>query len=99
MKEEFPIGTWYLKIDDENRDIVNNWRINIIKYSERPCKYKYISENGIGDDIGPNDGFNTAEITTSQFKEYVLNIKEEPIPIINEDLTYLKDMLNKLNIK
>ena len=30
MKEEyvFPHNNWYLKIDDDNRELVNNWRIN-----------------------------------------------------------------------
>lgn len=55
MKEEyiFPENKWYLKIDDDNRDLVNNWRINIIKYSNTTCNYPYILWNGSGCAYGP----------------------------------------------
>lgn len=37
---------WRLRIDNENRDMVNNWRRHIIKYDYSDCSYPYISEKG-----------------------------------------------------
>lgn len=103
MKEKdihvFPENNWHLEINDYNRDIVNNWRINIMKFSNEPCGYQYINYNGAG--VG--EGWSCrleALITTDQFKEYVLNIQ----PITNqyalfENLDYLIDLFKKLNIK
>lgn len=91
MKEEyiFPENNWYLKIDDDNRDLVNNWRINIIKYSNTTCNYPYILWHG-GVWLGSAD---EVLITTEQFKQYVL--KESLNPII-EDYNYLIPILNKI---
>lgn len=85
---------WYLKIDEENRSLINNWRINIIKFEdfEIPEEYKYVEQNGGGITILNADYI---EITTEQFKQLVLGI----LPIIIDDLSYLIKLLKKLNIK
>lgn len=93
MKKEyvFPHNNWYLKFTEEERPIVDNWRINIIKYSNEPCPSNYINARAAG-----SAGGLVNLITIDQFKQYVLNIKE---PIINqqpEDLSYLIDILNNL---
>jgi hypothetical protein len=59
---------WYCELTDESRDTLNNWRKNIIKYSDTNCPYKWITENGSGRKVG-------GEITFPQFKKWVL--KEE----------------------
>ena len=48
MKEEyvFPHNNWYLKFEECDRELVDNWRINIIKYSDKPCPSNYISYIG-----------------------------------------------------
>ena len=94
----FPENNWYLKIDDENKDIVNNWRINVIKRYNIDCNYYYIMNDSLGYGSNANSiPDSKVEISTSQFKEYIL--KEEVIkPIINENIDYLNDLLNKLNI-
>lgn len=91
----FPTDNWYLKIDDENRDLVNNWRINIIKCSTEPCQYTYINwwESPLmweGEEM----------ITTSQFKKYVLGIDSSPIieEDEDEDYNYLISFLKKINM-
>lgn len=49
MKEEyvFPEDNWYLEFTEEQRPIVDNWRINIIKYSNSPCPGNYINWGGV----------------------------------------------------
>lgn len=85
---------WYLKIDEENRSLINNWRINIIKFKdfEIPEEYNYVEKNGGGMIIL---GADYIEITTEQFKQLVLWIQ----PIIIDDLSYLIKLLKELNIK
>ena len=67
---------WYCELTDESRDTLNNWRKNIIKYSDANCPDKWIRNDGRGGRQG--GGVNAwREITFSQFKKWVL--KEEPI--------------------
>lgn len=99
MKEEyvFPHNNWYLKFEECDRELVDNWRINIIKYSNKPCPSNYINYGGRS---GQGDlwGLGFFMITIDQFKQYVLNIEE---PIINntpEDLSYLIDLFKQQQI-
>lgn len=99
MKEEyvFPHNNWYLKFEECDRELVDNWRINIIKYSNKPCPSNYINYGGLA---GHGDlwGLGFFMITIDQFKQYVLNIEE---PIINntpEDLSYLIDLFKQQQI-
>lgn len=98
MKEEyvFPHNNWYLKFEECDRELVDNWRINIIKYSDKPCPSNYINYAGVG--LGSRWGISLLGITIDQFKQYVLNIQE---PIINntpEDLSYLIDLFKQQQI-
>lgn len=43
---EFPYNNWYLEFTEEERPIVDNWRINIIKYSDEPCPSNFIDYSG-----------------------------------------------------
>ncbi len=92
----FPKDNWYIEITDDNRELVNNckikqkWNRDLFEY----LQYTYVSFDGSGWGKSIPKGIS---ITTSQFKEYVLNEKEEII--ISEDLSYLEELLNKLNIK
>jgi hypothetical protein len=95
MKEEyvFPHNNWYLKFEECDRELVDNWRINIIKYSNKPCPSNYINCEGDG-----GLAWGGFMITIDQFKQYVLNIEE---PIINntpEDLSYLIDLFKQQQI-
>ena len=96
----FPTDNWYLKINDENRDLVNNWRINIIKCSTKPCQYTYI--NWRGQEWRDRYGWMALlhMITTSQFKKYVLGIDNSPIieEDEDEDYNYLISFLEKINM-
>ena len=92
---------WCLRINYENRDIINDWRINIIKFREFEVdkRWLYIGSDGSGykeidDDKTPG---NRIEITTEQFKEHVLGIITTQI-IVNEDYSYLIELFKKLNI-
>jgi len=90
MDEEyvFPKDNWYLKFEECDRELVDNWRINIIKYSDKPCPNNYINWW-----IAGVDG--EVLITIDQFKKYVLNIQEPIIEQQAEDLSYLIDFLNQ----
>lgn len=92
--ETFPYNNWYLKIDDENKEIVNNWRINIIKYSSEPCNYFYINWEGMGSHSGQGRFRWEMEITTHDFKTFVL--KEQLPPTFSTDYFYLIPILEKL---
>lgn len=97
MTEEyvFPHNNWHLKFEECDRELVDNWRINIINYSDRSCPSNYIDHLGRAAVGGRIFG---CLITIDQFKQYVLNIEE---PIINnkpEDLSYLIDFLKQQQI-
>jgi len=92
----FPKDNWYLKFTEEERPIVDNWRINIIKFSHKPCLGNYINYRGMG--IGRNVDGTGELITFEQFKQYVLNIQEPIIEQQPEDLSYLIDFLKQKNI-
>lgn len=102
MSEYIFPGRWCLKINDENRDIINDWRINVIKYDfdKVPEEYLYIVSYGGGSRLYENEGFPEycTLITTEQFKEHVLGIITPQI-IENEDYSYLIKIFRKLNIK
>lgn len=70
LEEEFVLPKrWCIKVTNENRDILNNYRINIKKFSIEPIRFNYIYPDGSGDSfIIPN----TKEITFEEFKKYVL---------------------------
>ncbi len=105
MKEEyvFPHNNWYLEFTEEERPIVDNWRINIIKFSNTSCPSNYIHCTGWGlrqreppgmaGDVG-----GLCLITFAQFEQYVLNINKEPITNEPQDYSYLIPILQKLNI-
>lgn len=91
---------WYIKIDDENIGILNNYRINIIKYKpyEIPMREGYFymeySGQGLGVPLAECE-IGVGEITTDQFIRYVLN-ESAPEPSV-DDLDYLINLLNRLN--
>jgi hypothetical protein len=60
---------WCIKVTDENRHILNNWRINIVNYRSYGISdcYPYIANDG-----GGNKTLWGKEITFDQFKKYVL---------------------------
>jgi hypothetical protein len=88
----FPKNNWYLKFEECDRELVDNWRINIIKYSDKPCPSNYINWVAWGC-AGLVRGL--VLITIDQFKKHVLNIQEPIIEQQAEDLSYLIDFLNQ----
>lgn len=102
MKEEyvFPHNNWYLKFEECDRELVDNWRINIIKYSDKPCPSNYINYSGRNAEVMDFSHLlgGLVVITIDQFKQYILNIQN---PIINntpEDLSYLIDLFKQQQI-
>lgn len=101
-KEEFPYNNWYIEIDEENYQIVNDWKKRQ-KYNNDLSEYDYqvrfVNYLGRGGERGrwwvgrgPSQG-----ITTNEFIKYVL-LKDIEKPIDN-DINYLVEFLSKLNIK
>jgi hypothetical protein len=92
MEEYVFPNNWYIEITDENKEVLNAWKINQFHnksiYSYDP-PIKYINKTGWG-----MWGSGDKKITFDEFKKYVLGyeIIEEPA---NQDYTYLIDMLNK----
>lgn len=97
-KETFPYNNWYLHFEELDREIVDNWRINIIKFSDNPCPGHYINYHGGG---GARGGFRFGmnEITINQFKEFILNTPIEYNNKSNENYDYLIPILKKINNK
>jgi len=90
---------WYLKVTEENHDIVNYYRIHIAKYKDSNFlfnEYNVMYYDGSGGNI--NNKIELSKITTEQLNEYILSIRE---PIINqqpEDLSYLIDLFKQQQI-
>lgn len=102
MTEEyvFPHNNWYLNFTEEERPIVDNWRINIVKYSDKPCPSNWIKQSGAtrADGVESLRGWGLGVlITFAEFEQYVLNINKEPIIKEPEDYSYLIPILQKLN--
>lgn len=97
MKEEstFPYNNWYLEFTEEQRPIVDNWRINIIKFSNNPCPSNII--NWSGGAGGLTGGCWGIKITFEEFCRYVLNKRQEPEQ--PQDYNYLIEFLNNKQIK
>jgi hypothetical protein len=91
----FPKNNWHLKFEECDRELVDNWRINIIKYSDKPCPSNYINWMGFSDWAMVEGGVWGFLITIDQFKKHVLNIQEPIIEQQAEDLSYLIDFLNQ----
>ena len=91
MNDNFPHDNWYLEFTEEQRPIVDNWRINIIKFSHKPCPTQFINRKGGGVHEVGDGGLN--KITFEQFEQYVL--KKSSNPII-ENYNYLIPILKKL---
>jgi hypothetical protein len=92
----FPENNWYIKITDENREVLNNWKIKQ-NYSDslyNNPQYKYVYCDGLEADVVGGGLF--FEITFDQLKKYVL--KEEESQPISENLDYLIPLFKKLNI-
>jgi hypothetical protein len=95
----FPKNNWYIEITDENKEVLNDWRIKQ-NYSDslyNNPQYKYVYFDG-GAGGSRFEGWDFVfEINFDQFKKYVL--KEEQISIIvNEDLSYLISLFKELDI-
>jgi hypothetical protein len=91
----FPENNWYIKITDENKEVLNAWKIKQINYNTPIDSYKpsikYINYLGMGSRAVVGWW---CLITFDEFKKYVLGyeIIKEPA---NQDYTYLIDMLNR----
>lgn len=96
----FPENNWYIEITDENKEVLNAWKIT--KEYSTPIdnyltKINYINYMGSAGGGGQGGWWRVPPwnlITFEQFQKYVLGYKiiEENT---NQDYTYLIDMLNK----
>lgn len=97
-EETFPYNNWCMKFTEEERPVVDNWRINIIKYATNPCPSNYINYLGLGGwgMVGWLQAVGGVLITFSDFQHFVLKeqINSEP-----ENMDYLIDIFKKWNIK
>lgn len=96
IEQEFPHNNWYIEITDENRKIINDWKVNQ-PFSDdlfiNP-QYKYINYLGAGQGVGGEGMFGCVElITTEEFIKYVLKQS-----IQEQSCDYLTPLLKKLNI-
>lgn len=92
-EETFPHNNWYLHFTEEERPVVNNWRINIVKYSNSVCYGNYINWRGGWGGMGR--GWGTL-ITFSDFKKFILKEQEEVV--VHQDCSYLIDVLKRHNV-
>jgi hypothetical protein len=80
MKEYKLPEEWYIEITDENKQILNDWKIQQ-PFNQPIDSYKsikYVTQNG-GRDLGWLGGFFPySEITTNEFIQYVL--KQDVFP-------------------
>lgn len=97
---KFPENNWYIEIDNDNIEIVNNWKIkqpydnDLYKFP----KIKLVDFNGVGVEEG--ESIETTkrrciQITTEQFKQYVLKTKVKCF----KDYKYLEPLFKQLCIK
>lgn len=88
MKEYKLPEEWYIEITDENKQILNDWKIQQ-PFNQPIDSYKsikYVTYNGCGAPVPPYEA--ASKITTEQFIQYVL--KQDVFPKnwvikINED--------------
>ena len=93
---DFPTDNWYIEITDENRKILNDWKIKQ-KYNNdlfQNSQYKCVNWNGAG---GGMRGVSGVLITTEQFIEHVL--KQSPVKTSCKDYNYLMGLFKKLGIR
>jgi hypothetical protein len=93
LEKDFLHNNWYIEITDENRRIVNDWKITT-EYNNNlfdNLYYKYVNWCGVGYCVvGVGGGL----ITTEQFIKHVLKQPVEP-----PSYDYLIPILTKHNIK
>lgn len=73
VKDDFVLPKkWHVRVTKENYNVLNNWRVNIIKYSRDnfDVAYEIILQDGSGGSAKAHKG--ETEITFDQFKKYVL---------------------------
>lgn len=97
---------WYIKITDNNREIVNNWKIKQIpnKNLYDNIEFKYVCYGGYGwiqsQAVLVRFGVGAYEkITTEQFITHVLKQQFDDTPKQLENLDYLIPLFKELNIK
>ena len=96
--------SWFILIDDDNREVINNWKIKqSYKDNLYENSYNIVHCNGCGGRIEKYNikryEIHKCRITFEQFQKYVLGIEIEKKEIINENYNYLIAIFKKLNIK
>lgn len=107
MEEFIFPDNWFLKVTEENYDVINNWRLNSshYKYVDRTSDpknfdlncYVYIKQDGYGFKNIDEDTVGTL-ISFNQFRKYVLKENIEN-PSIQINVSYLIELFKKLNIQ
>ena len=93
-EKTFPYNNWYMQFTEEERPVVDNWRINIVKYSSNSCPSNYINWQG-GE--GRNMGAVFCFVSFSDFKKFILKEQEEIV--VSQDYSYLTKLLKKYGIR
>ena len=108
MKNKFELpNTWYVKVTKSNRKILSKWRYGNTNTTFNLLELNHLAGININRKGHLEKGHNPAhlvkeesydfgiEITTAQFKKYVLNEKIYK----TKDYNYLLPVLKKLNLK
>lgn len=102
MKKDFTLPEkWYIEITDDNREIVNNWKVKQV-YNDSlfdNLSYRYVDYEGHGWRMLGVGGVGLFLITTEQFIEHVLHQTSNKTESKKENLDYLIELFNNLNIK
>lgn len=93
---------WYIEITDDNREIVNNWKVKQ-QYNNNLLDnlfYKYVDCEAAGWVVRVDELRSSYTlITTEQFIEHVLHQKINKTESKEENLDYLISLFKNLNIK
>lgn len=94
-EETFPYNNWYMEFTEEERPVVDNWRINIVKYSSNSCPSNYINWRARG--RSAVEGCGLVLVSFSDFKKFILKEQEEIV--VSQDYSYLTKLLKKYGIR
>lgn len=107
MNDDFILPKrWYIEITDDNREIVNSWKIKQIpnKNLYDNIEFKYVCYEGYGWWLARCGRIEVVlvtyeKITTEQFITHVLKQQFDDTPKQLENLDYLIPLFKELNIK
>lgn len=93
MEKSFTLPKyWYIKITEDNKELLTQWRREVFNLTADISSFYCLFENGLGGRWGRWGSVRL--LNTEEFKKYVFN----PTTPTKEDMSYLVNLLKKLNI-